>query len=124
MQNLTLQQLFGSGVAQDSQFLYIRKIDLSKLTPSTNNTAESLLVAILLQAWSEFKGFLVDETNEAIVDEIGETINYAQRELYEKLNIWFWKRQFGQDKIVSTFIIDVFITPPSTFSTPLTASQL
>jgi hypothetical protein len=57
----TLQQLFGTNAMQDNQSLVIRKSDLPLLTPSLNNTASSLLVAILLQAWNEFEGVLVDE---------------------------------------------------------------
>lgn len=124
MQNLNLQQLFGSNVTQDNQSLVIRKSDLLKLTPSANNTAESLLVAILLQAWREFEGLLVDETGGAVVDETGEAIGYDQRELYEKLNVWFWKRQFVRGKVLDSFVIDVFVKPPPIASIPLSASQL
>ena len=124
MQSLTLQQLFGTAALQDSQTLTIYKADLPGLTPSANNTAESLLVSILLQAWNEFEGLLVDELGEAVVDELGEAIGYDQRELYEKLNVWFWKRQFTQSKILDTFIMDVFIKPPPSFGNALIPDKL
>ena len=120
----TLQQLFGANAAQDAATLVIRKFDLPGLTPSSNNTAESLLVALLLQASEEFEGLLVDETGEAVTDETGEAIAYDQRELYEKLNVWFWKRQFTGGRVLDTFVIDAFIKPPSSYGTVLSANQL
>lgn len=124
MQNLTLQQLFGTNAAQDSQSLVIRKGDLPGLTASANNTAESLLVAILLQAWREFEGLLVDDQGETLVDETGDAIAYNQRELYEKLHLWFWKRQFTGDRVLDTFVIDSFIKPPPSYGMALNSNQL
>jgi hypothetical protein len=46
----TLQQIFGAGASQTLTTLTITKADLTGLTSSANNTAESLLVAILLKA--------------------------------------------------------------------------
>lgn len=120
----TLQQLFGSNATQDSQSLTIRKSDLPLLTPSANNRAEQLLVAILLQAWYEFEGLLVDDQGEVVVDETGEAIGYDQRELYEKLTVWFWKRQFTGGRVLDTFVIDTFATPPPSYGTALSAGQL
>lgn len=124
MQNLTLQQLFGVNATQDSQSIIIHKADLPKLTPSIDNRAEQLLAGILLRAWNEFEGLLVDERGNTIVDETSEAIGYDQREAYEKLNIWLWKRQFARGKVINTFVIDVFINPPPSYGTPLSASQL
>ena len=120
----TLQQLFGANATQDGQTLTIHKTDLPRLTPKANNTAESLLVAILLQAWGEFEGLLVDETGEAVVDETGDALGYDHRDLYEKLNVWFWKRQFVGGRVLDTFVIDVFVKPPTAFRTALSAGQL
>lgn len=120
----TLQQLFGANATQDNQSLVIRKSDLPGLTPSVNNTAESLLVAILLQSWGEFEGLLVDETGEPVVDETGEAIGYNHRELFEKLNVWFWKRQFTGGRVLDTFVIDVFVKSLPSYGTALNANQL
>jgi hypothetical protein len=46
----TLQQLFGANCSQTSTQFIIDKSDLEGLTPSENNSAESLLVAILKKA--------------------------------------------------------------------------
>lgn len=122
--NLTLQQLFGANADQTATALTITKADLPGLTPAADNRAEQLLVAILLQAWSEFEGMLVDEIDQTVVDETGDAVGYDQRELYEKLHLWFWKRQFIGGRVVDTFVIDTFIKPPPSYSTPLNVSQL
>ena len=50
----TLQQIFGINATQDANVLTINKADLAAigLTGSANNTAESLLAAIIAQAQS------------------------------------------------------------------------
>lgn len=53
MSEPTLVQLFGAGATQDATTLTIHKADLPRLTPSANNTAESLLTGILLQAQTQ-----------------------------------------------------------------------
>lgn len=44
-----LQIYFGINVRQDNDYLYINKNDLTGLTPLVNNSAESLLIALLLR---------------------------------------------------------------------------
>jgi hypothetical protein len=124
MQNLTLQQLFGTAALQDATTLVIHKSDLPGLTPNANNSAESLLIAILLQAWNEFEGLLADETGEAVVDEMGDAIGYDDRDLYEKLNVWFWKRQLTGGRVLDTFVINCFIKPPPSYGVVLSADRL
>lgn len=46
----TLQQVFGTNATQTSTTITITKADLTGLTPSGTNTAESLLAALLLKA--------------------------------------------------------------------------
>lgn len=43
----SLALYFGNNAIQDNNYLYIKKSDLIGLTPSINNTAESLLVALI-----------------------------------------------------------------------------
>lgn len=124
MQSLSVEQLFGKNVSQDSEYLNIRKSDLPSLTVSNDNRAEQLLVALILQVWNEFEGLLVDDTGETIVDEMGQNIGYEQRLRYEKLNLWFWRRQFIEGKILDTFIMDVFVNPSVTFKVASVANQL
>jgi hypothetical protein len=49
----TLQDLYGASATQSGSQLTIAKADLTGLTASVNNTAESLLVALLLKWESE-----------------------------------------------------------------------
>lgn len=91
MNELTLAQLFGVNASQDGQNLFIDKSDLPLLTPSANNTAESLLVAILLKALENFAGTLTDENNQPITDELNQPITFDNSDAYELLKIINWK---------------------------------
>ncbi|BAY78364.1 hypothetical protein NIES25_48380 [Nostoc linckia NIES-25] len=92
MQTLTLAQLFGVNAVQTADKLIIKKSDLSAfgLTPSENNRAEQLLVAVLLQALSNFQGYLVNESGNLLSDENGNIIGYDNRKLYELLEMFRW----------------------------------
>jgi hypothetical protein len=48
----TLQDVFGANATQNGTTLTITKADLTGLTASSNNTAESLLVALILKAFA------------------------------------------------------------------------
>ncbi len=52
MSEPTLAQIFGANTTQSLTDIVISKSDLTGLTASANNTAESLLVALLLKAKS------------------------------------------------------------------------
>lgn len=91
MEQLTLQQLFGVNCSQDGQVLIIKKSDLPGLTPSANNTAESLLLAILLNALRNFSGYLKDENNQPITDENNNPIEFDNSEIFEKIRIFRWE---------------------------------
>lgn len=124
MSNLTLQQLFGVNATQTSTTITIVKTDLSGLTISANNSAESLLAAIFVNAWQEFEGIIVDELDNTLVDELGVSIGYEYLDIYAKLKIWFWKRQYINSRIRDTLIINVFITPPFDYGEVLNLESL
>lgn len=88
---LTLEQLFGVNAAQDSQLVSINKADLPLLTPSANNTAESLLAASLLKAFENFQGQLTDPNGNKITDPQGNSITYNNSKLYDLLLIEPWE---------------------------------
>ncbi|MEH2371950.1 hypothetical protein [Nostoc sp.] len=46
----TLQQVFGANATQDATTVTIHKADLTGLTPSATNTADSILGGIIAQA--------------------------------------------------------------------------
>lgn len=98
MQTLTFLELFGVNAVQTADDLIIKKSDLSAvgLTPTANNRAEQLLVAILLKALSAFQGYLIDESGNLLSDEIGNILGYDNRELYELLEIFRWDAYIKQ----------------------------
>lgn len=94
MELLTLQQVFGSNATQDSQYLTILKADYPSLSPSVNNTSESLLIAILLKALENFEGYLTTESGEIVTTESGISITYKNIELFKLISIEKWKDYF------------------------------
>ncbi|MBD2243223.1 hypothetical protein H6G26_06205 [Nostoc sp. FACHB-888] len=50
MAELSLTDIFGAGAMQDATSITIQKAALPRLNPNSSNTAESLLVGILLKA--------------------------------------------------------------------------
>lgn len=107
---LSLQQLFGARAYQDSDRLVINKGDLSNLSASATNTAESLLVAIVMNACRQFEGVIEDDANLPITDENNNPITFSNLNVYELISIFYWKRQFitYQDNpvILDTFVIE------------------
>lgn len=106
MERLTLQQTFGVNVSQDTTNLYINKLDLPKLANNFENRGESLLVAILLNLHSSFEGSVSDENNNVLTDELNRPITFSNLNLYELLNVFYWKRQFLGGKVIDTFVIE------------------
>ncbi|WP_414579598.1 hypothetical protein [Anabaena sp. CCY 9402-a] len=109
---LTLQELFGVNAIQDDQVLVITKPDLPLLTPQSNNTAESLLVAILINALEKFQGFIEDEQGQSITDENNNPIEFDNKDAYEFLSIFNWEASFSQRSeqnfIRNTIVIEEF----------------
>lgn len=91
MESLSLVQLFGEGAFQDENILVIQKSSLLRLTPITDNTAESLLVAILITALQNFQGIITDENNQPIIDENNQSITFDNSEAFELIKIIPWK---------------------------------
>lgn len=61
----TLQEVFGASATQDATTITITKADLTGLTASSSNTAESLLAAILNKA----KSYLTEANFDANTDQ-------------------------------------------------------
>lgn len=97
MQQLSLTQIFGVGASQDADVLIINKTSLKRLTPTANNTAESLLAAILLTALENFQGSITDENNQPITDETGQCITFDNSEVFEKLGLINWDAFFTKN---------------------------
>jgi hypothetical protein len=111
---LTLQQLFGVNAIQNGQTLIINKSDLPLLMPVTNNTAESLLVAILLKALSNFSGNILDSNNQPILDSNNQPITFDNSEAYELLKVITWQPyqiiRSSQPYVINQIIIFTYAT--------------
>ncbi|MDZ8227527.1 hypothetical protein [Nostoc sp. ChiVER01] len=92
MEQLSLAQLFGKGAVQDATKLVIKKEDLALtgLTPTANNRAQQLIVALALQVLTVFQGSFIDENGNLIVDEFNNPISYSNRDNYELLEGFSW----------------------------------
>lgn len=109
---LSLQQLFGARAYQDSDRLVINKGDLSNLFTTSTSTAESLLIAIVMNALLQFEGVIEDENNQPITDENNIPLTYSNGNIYELLNIFYWKRQFimyqQRPTRLDTFVVESY----------------
>lgn len=88
---LSLAQLFGEGAIQDSNVLIIQKASLLRLTPLINNTAESILAAILITGLLNFKGVISNSNNQSINDENGQPLTFDNSEFFELIKMLEWK---------------------------------
>lgn len=96
MQALTLEQLFGVNAIQTSQSLTITKADLPFLTPSSNNTAESLLAAIVLKVLENFRFAITNENSQYITDENGQFIEFDNGDFIPSLYVFRWDSIIAQ----------------------------
>lgn len=92
--SLSLVDLFGKGATQDENTLVIQKASLITLTPLVNNTADSLLAGMFITALNNFKGIIVNENNQSITDEYGQSISFDNSDSFELLKIIDWKPFF------------------------------
>lgn len=88
---IEIEDLFGKGSEQTEEYLLINKASLD-ISPSINNTAESLLAAIILKASKQYIGVLVDENNNPVTDPDGNKITYDNRRLFENTRLTYYAR--------------------------------
>jgi hypothetical protein len=88
----TLQQVFGTNAAQDSTTITISKADLVSVgfTAAASNTAESLLVAIILKAQT----YLNDTTQETNTD-VQVTVSESSTSLVTRNNIRYRQASYS-----------------------------
>ncbi|MFK0735469.1 MAG: hypothetical protein ACFKPT_20360 [Gloeotrichia echinulata GP01] len=94
METFTLQQIFGENSTQDIDTLTISKVDLLAvgLTPTASNTAESLIVALILKLLSNFLGNMVDSNFEDLIDSNGGKISYQEDDIYQDFYCFYWRK--------------------------------
>jgi hypothetical protein len=102
MYRLSLINLFGEGAVQNGSDLIIKKNSLPLLTPLPENTASSLLVAILIKVLENFEG----ELN--ITDEYGNNITYNNRDAFELIEAFYWKK-YIEDRNNANYVRDEII---------------
>lgn len=108
---LTLAQIFGANAYQDGQVLVITKSDLPLLTPSDNNTSESLLVAILLHVLKNFIAEIATSNNLVLATESGKRLAINNINLYN-LEVFKWETHIINRKkilfIRNTIVIRIY----------------
>ena len=87
---LTLQQLFGEGSYQDAEKVVINKTSLP-LTPSINNSAQSLFVALLEKARFNYHGQLSANGSWLTID--GANLEFNNSNNYHELNVFYLRNQ-------------------------------
>ncbi|QHG15808.1 hypothetical protein [Nostoc sp. ATCC 53789] len=108
LNRLSLADLFGEEATQDATVLVIQKSDLLRLTPQVNNTAESLLAAILVTAFSAFSDAITTEDDQSITTEDGFPLTFDNSEAFELIKIIGWTPfQFvrGNQKYINNQVI-------------------
>lgn len=107
--SLSLAQLFGKDAFQDENVLTIKKSSLPRLSPNPINTAESLLVGILLKSSENFQGIITNENNQPITDQNNQPITFDNSDAYELLKVITWKpyqvNRDSQPHIINQIII-------------------
>jgi hypothetical protein len=94
---MDLTNAFGDNFYQDNEKIIIRKSDLLGLISSSNNSAESLLIALLLRFRDMFEGVLTDNNNNnQLTDENNIPITYNQIILYPDFRLWLWRVTFDK----------------------------
>jgi hypothetical protein len=102
MKTFALQEIFGGNASQTVTTLTISKVDLTAvgLTPTADNTAESLLAAIILNLLKELEGEVFD-----IVDSNGRKIIYSSGDVFEDLHCFYWRKIKDEDNYIKHQIV-------------------
>lgn len=120
--------LFGEGFYQNAEVVVIQKNSLPRLNPSSQNRAESLLTALILQVVSGFSGHLQNENGEVLTTESNEPLEFDNSPLYNYLTVSLW-RIFPDVKrqnpcIVHTFLMQIYASNTIPYEVPITPDDL
>lgn len=120
--------LFGEGFYQDAEVFRIQKASIPRLTASANNSAQSLLVGVLLLASTAFSGVLETENGEPLTNENGEPLEFNNSSLYEFLNASIW-RVFIQKKsdvsvVTHSFLFEIYASATIPYDVPIRPDDL
>ncbi|MHC5720746.1 MAG: hypothetical protein ACYTX0_54195, partial [Nostoc sp.] len=104
MTTLTLQQVFGSSATQNATTVTFLKSELLGLIPQVDNTADSILAAIINNTWQYFEGNLTDENGVVVSDESGNPVTYDNHYYYTLTWLQFWGYLLSPDKVNIVFL--------------------
>ncbi|BAY10639.1 hypothetical protein [Calothrix sp. NIES-2098] len=97
--DLSLAQCFGESATQSIDSLVITKSELPGLTPDANNTAESLVIGILLKILENFEGKITTESGSTITLENGQPLTFNQGDIANTLYLEYWRIIFRSGAI-------------------------
>ncbi len=100
---LSLSQAFGANASQSIDSLIISKTDLS-LLGAVNNTADSLVVAIILQLLDNFQGNLTDNNNDIVVDNNNISVTYDNSNYWDNIGLNYWGKTLPNGLIRYVFL--------------------
>lgn len=90
----SLQDFFGDSVTQDESALVITKADLPYLTPLANNTAQSLVIALLNKILSYSGDYLTDNNGNLLVDENFCPLTYDNKLDSDFVQLFRWRLRY------------------------------
>jgi hypothetical protein len=91
----TLVALFGEDFYQDAEVIKISKASLG--LSAQNQRAEVIFVALIIRALQPFEG-VITGNGQTLTDENNAPISYSNKQLYDRLLLFFWQRNFFVDK--------------------------
>lgn len=97
---LTLQEIFGEGSYQEANKIVIDKSSLP-LTPSSNNSAQSLFVALLEKARVNYQGQLSANGDWLTID--SEPFEYDASANFDELSIFYLRNQIKGEIFVAVY---------------------
>lgn len=121
---LSARQLFGGGFYQDASVIRINKSDLIGLTPAAENSAESILCALVLNAQYPCEGFLETSSGERLTTVTGESLEFSNLNLYPNLNVFLWRITFPSEHINHQFVITLRAGAEIPYEQPIKPSDL
>lgn len=106
MTTTTLQNVFGANASQDLNYLHIDKTQLLTLVTSADNSAGSLLAAIIATAQQTYEGLIVDSSGYVLADSSGYALGYDSSDSFTDLSVNFFDWYLPTGEIDWCFLIN------------------
>ncbi|MGB3208249.1 MAG: hypothetical protein WBB28_24965 [Crinalium sp.] len=118
---INVSDLLGSESQSTEQNLIINKLGL-QLSSRDNNSAQSLLAALLVTSSQYFKGYITTETGENIITETGQKLSFDNSGAY-LFRIKYWGRSWVNNHQIDTFLLEIEQNS-ELYDTPLNVNEL